>query len=252
MKITRNWLKLLMMLFMTMDHVAYSFLSTRSAVYQVMRLFGRMVAPTMCYLLVEGFRKTSSRWKYVIRMFIFALLAYEPFVMLGNPGVLRGTVSPLQFDFDMLFTLTICLLMLMGMEKCEQLIDNDLLKLAAECVILGMAIIVSRPCDWPIFAPLYTATFYLYGDDDVRTDLMIIVIGMMVWYYTTANWNHDLLTILKYSWCNLGVFAIIFIRRIYAHEKGEWDFKYFFYAYYAVHLLVISLVKFYMQGGRLS
>ncbi len=244
MKVNRNAIKLAMMLFMTLDHVAYSFLSITSPLYQIFRFFGRMVAPTMCCLLVEGFEKTSSRPRYLKRMLIWALVAYEPFIMMSMPSVMMGKASPVQPLFDMLFTLAICLVMLMGLEAAENMLLNGIEKKAVQLCWILLAMWLSQWCDWNYFAPLYVAVFYLAGSREWVKDLGTVFIGLAVWYYGVSSWQGSLGYILRYSWFNLGLFAVLIIRRIYSHQEGSFRLRHFFYGYYAGHLMVIDLIKY--------
>ncbi|MBR0385675.1 MAG: hypothetical protein IJI05_03920, partial [Erysipelotrichaceae bacterium] len=137
MKLNRNQIKILMMIFMTLDHVAYAFLSLRTPAYQIMRFFGRMVAPTMCYLLVEGFIYTSSRKNYIKRMLLFALVSYWPFLFLSHPKAMLGQASLFQKDFSMLFTLALCLVMLQGLELAERNLQEGFERLFMQFVIIS-------------------------------------------------------------------------------------------------------------------
>ncbi|MBR0386042.1 MAG: hypothetical protein IJI05_05810, partial [Erysipelotrichaceae bacterium] len=237
-------IKILMMIFMTLDHVAYAFLSPRTASYMIMRFFGRMVAPTMCYLLVEGFIYTSSIKKYIKRMLLFALVSYWPFLFLSRPQVMLGRDSLFQMDFSMLFTLALCLVMLQGLELAERNLQEGFERLFMQFVIISAAIILSMPCDWHIFGPCYTAVFYLYRKDDVRCDLMVTLITLAVWYYSVRGWPAPLLTVLRYSWFCAGSLAVILIRRMYSHQTGSPKLKHAFYIYYPLHLAVIDLIKY--------
>ena len=68
-------LKIILVVTMTFDHTAVVFLERGSVVYTWFRIIGRPAMPIACFLLAEGFAKTSNRKRYMFRMFLTALVA---------------------------------------------------------------------------------------------------------------------------------------------------------------------------------
>ncbi len=57
--------------------------------YTVLRSAGHMCIPLVCFLLVEGYIRTSSRKKYFLRLFGIGLLAEVPYLFLMTAGLRR-------------------------------------------------------------------------------------------------------------------------------------------------------------------
>lgn len=53
--IDRDWLKIIAIIAMTMDHVAGSFLINGSVIWLIFRIIGRITFPLMAYMLADGF-----------------------------------------------------------------------------------------------------------------------------------------------------------------------------------------------------
>ena len=49
-------IKVIAIIAMTLDHIAYTFVPPESTATYIMRLFGRITAPLMCFFIAEGFR----------------------------------------------------------------------------------------------------------------------------------------------------------------------------------------------------
>ena len=71
-------LKVIALVSMTVDHIAYYLMEHGTLLYELMRMVGRMAFPIFAFLLVEGYTHTRSRGKYALNLLIFALISEVP------------------------------------------------------------------------------------------------------------------------------------------------------------------------------
>ena len=83
-------LKLIAIISMLVDHAnkaliypyltsSTGFLATVSNIFDVL---GRIAFPLFCFMLVEGFFKTSNRKRYLLNLILFGIISEIPFDML--------------------------------------------------------------------------------------------------------------------------------------------------------------------------
>ena len=74
--------------------------------YQVMRGIGRTAFPIFCFVLVEGLYHTHDVKRYLLRLFVFALVSEVPFDLAFSDQILEFGAQ------NVFFTLLIGMLML--------------------------------------------------------------------------------------------------------------------------------------------
>lgn len=84
----------------------------------IFRTIGRLAFPIFCFLLVEGFVHTHNKWKYAIRLGIFAIVSEVPFdlAFFDSAFCFRSQ--------NVFFTLFISLLVLIGFELISDVIKD--------------------------------------------------------------------------------------------------------------------------------
>jgi len=212
-------LKLIAIVSMLIDHVAYAFglgagivlLSlgeTAVTLYTLLRYVGRLAFPLFVFLLVEGFIHTKSRKRYGIRLALFAVLSEIPFDLFCS-----GTLF--YQKQNVFFTLLLGYLALCAIEALD--------KKWVAVPVLG----------------LFGVSFLLGADYGYAGFVMILLVY--------ALRKMPLLCAMS-SACVLSVAsAAAFVPiDLYNGKRGfvrSRIFKYLFYVFYPVHLLVLALIK---------
>lgn len=239
--ITGSTLKIVAIVCMFIDHFAAIILSdyvntllkltnnnytivVRNPVYivmMVMRCIGRLGFPIFCFLLIEGFVHTHNKMKYAFRLFLFALISEIPFDYGFNHTFL-------EFGYqNVFFTLFIGLVVLMLFEQIELKFS----KKAIQSTLLQVLVLVVG---------------ILLGNL-LRTDysgLGVVTIAIM-YYFHQSKKKETILGCLALTIGNpieVFSFAIYPLTARYNGQRGL-NMKYFFYAFYPVHIFLLALAS---------
>lgn len=225
-------LKIAAIVGMTANHVANVFAGLMPfwltvALYSL----GGLTFPIMAFLLCEGYRHTSNIRRYARRLALFAALSQVPF------SLLWGATA------NVLVTLLIGL----GLLWAKDHLRNQMLWPLV--VLAGLAL--SAFCDWGIIGPVMILLFH-YWHDRPRGALLTMLIGMAVLglpqLLEVANVLMGNPAPLPFPilWGALGYYTVGFalaatLLTAYNGQRGR-SLKWFFYAYYPAHLLVIWII----------
>lgn len=225
-----NQIKYLAVISMLCDHIAYAFLPSSSTIYMVMRLFGRIAAPSMCFVLAQGFIHTSNRKKYFIRLFVFALISQLPFSYFG----FGSYIGPMG---NVIFTLACAFAIMAVIENI-----NKIGRVPA-IVAIVLLLFLSMLSDWLVFAPMFTLSIYLNKDSKDRQALGYLIVSLISFaagtYFAIKNGQT-----WQYQFWQLGTVLVIPI--IYAYNgnpgsKAAFN-KWFFYIFYPAHLMILGIL----------
>ena len=225
-----NQIKYLAVISMLCDHIAYAFLPSSSTIYMAMRMFGRIAAPSMCFVLAQGFIHTSNRKKYFIRLFVFALISQLPFSYFGF-GSYTGPMG------NVIFTLACAFAIMAVIENI-----NKIGRIPA-IVAIVLLLFLSMLSDWLVFAPMFTLSIYLNRNSKDRQALGYLIVSLISFaagtYFAIKNGQ-----IWQYQFWQLGTVLVIPI--IYAYNgkpgsKAAFN-KWFFYIFYPAHLMILGIL----------
>ncbi|MBQ9747357.1 MAG: conjugal transfer protein TraX [Clostridia bacterium] len=200
--------------------------------YYALRAVGRIAFPLYCYLLVRGFVHTRSRVRYAVRLFVFALLSELPFDL-----AVSGRVFVLG-DSNVFFTLLFGLLAMIGISRAGQLVRRRYerggrrgLCALAFAAMLAVICAVTGLCAWRM------------GSDYGLFGVAAIVIMYLLRRYPVFSYAAGAMALIRFGILSLPVFSLAALPLVYFYggERGR-SVKYFFYAFYPVHLLLLALL----------
>ncbi len=235
-KLSAGTLKLIAVVTMLIDHFAagvYVYLYNSGylfergmaehtvTIYTVLRNIGRFAFPIFCFLLVEGFFYTRSRWKYLRNLVIFGLVSEVPFDLLLMGGIgLRGQ--------NVFFTLVLGFGAVWLVETVRNKFNEKwFLSMLIQFVIAGGACLMAEllHTDYSYNGVCLILIFYFFR----QQRLLACVIGYLLFTFE--------------PWCFTAFVAILF----YSGNRGI-SLKYFFYAFYPAHLLLLYGLRLLLIG----
>lgn len=206
-----------------------------------LRVIGRIAFPMFCFLLIHAFMHTHSRLKYAGNLLLFAILSELPFDFLFYDGI----------DFahqNVFWTLLIGLLMIWAIEAVNQTNIKMILKYAASLPVVAAGIKMSMVLntDYAWTGVLLILGLYLFREKKgLQCTIPFVVFfiarvlrNVELGYYsfgTQVIWNT-----FKLYWSI--VISAFMIWRCNGKRYIGKD-KYFFYAFYPVHIAIIYLIR---------
>lgn len=198
-------------------------------VMTVMRMIGRLAFPIFCFLLVEGFYHTRNAKKYAGRLAIFAVITEIPFDL-----AFAGTSFYFEYQ-SVMVTLLIGLLVLVGLSFIKKKELNRVASVACSVLVIaiGMIVAVLLKTDYSWSGVACIVVFYLLRSKKVLRGFAGIIPLAISSLMEIVAWI-DIPLIANYN------------------GKRGWNMKYFFYAFYPVHLFILWLVCYFMGMGGIN
>lgn len=223
--ISGSTLKLIALITMLIDHVAAVILVRLLLIngydeklyqcYRIMRLIGRVAFPIYIFLMIEGFEKTRSRHKYIMRMAAFAVISEVPFDLAFSAQVL-------EFGYqNIFFTLLIGMLVMLAFEAIGRMEWNVWIKLGVCLVVFiaGMELAELLHTDYGAKGIMGIVAMFLFR----KNRLTQIVAGSVAFLWETTA-------------------PLAFVPIAFYNGKRGLQLKYVFYLFYPLHLLILYLI----------
>lgn len=224
-------LKLIAVCTMLVDHMG----ATLFPFTPWLRCVGRVAFPIFCFLIAEGCVHTHDRRKYALRLLVFAVLSEVPF------NLMLGGALWYPYAQNVLWTLLagalVCWVMDWALrERTALSFVLTVAAMAAAFVLLELA-----ATDYGGWGMLLVAAFYAVRrtPNSPAVKMLAQTFGLAV--FAVGVMNGRVITIELWAlvallpiWCYNG-------RRGYSNRAVQYGF----YAFYPVHILILSLIAMY-------
>ncbi len=235
--LNRSQIKYIVIAAMLIDHIAWAFVPTLSALGQIMHFIGRLTAPTMAFFIAEGYHYTRNFKKYAIRMAVFAVISWAPFAFFecGDLPILF-IHGRLYLNFPRQSVIYTLFLGLMAI----RLWDSKRIPMPIKIIGIGCICIIAVPGDWMFSAVLWCLAFHIFRDKPALKWTAYCVIGLFSAssIFAADPWWGQLF--------QLGIYMVpLLIGFCYNGEPGKKNGfnKWFFYIFYPAHIAIIGLIK---------
>lgn len=218
-------LKLAAILGMTMNHAGYVFYPHLPfEALCILFAVGGVTFPVMAFLLVEGYRHTSSIRTYAGRLLVFAIVSEVPYWLF------------LSHEGNVLFTLLLGLAVLYLYDHMENRFGFWL--------AFAAATIASAACDWGILGVIMILMIRVLPGRRERVvyPILLAAAALGIPQLSTALSSLDIVRLPFALYAFVGCTMAIPLLLSYNGTRGR-PLKYFFYAYYPAHILVLGLAK---------
>lgn len=233
MKLNRTQIRYIAIAAMLIDHTAALLLPPEkypalTILYVLMRTVGRIAGPVMFYFLAEGYRYTSSKLRYGIRLLSFGILSQIPYSLAKY-----GQIS--LSDLNVIVTLFMSFMMLVVAAKVNEKVLKG--------IVVFIFMILTTFSDWGILGPFMVWLFYIYREDRKKQlvsfaslCVALLVATLFVVFEGNTEWYECL--------CQIGNLLVILLLWLYNGEIGSKNRfnHWFFYVFYPAHLMLLYLV----------
>ena len=244
-------LKIIACLSMLLDHIGW--------IYGIvaLRIVGRIAFPIYAFLISQGFVHTKNVKKYILRLFIFALISEVPFDLFFHRSLIYLGKQ------NVFFTLLLGLLAIFAGDflKKRKMIWLSVIPLGVFCLLS-----VYIKCDYSYIGVTTVFMFWLFSECKILTAISLLVLsiwnGISYMLYTAmpvlGNIPIVIQTTKPANLQFLQVFRVFSLVPVFLYN-GEYGInkenktlkntvRYGFYLFYPAHLFVLYLFLHIVYG----
>ena len=235
--LSSNAIKIIAIIAMTIDHIAWAFFPHYSLDVPVliMKIIGRLTAPIMIFFIAEGYYHTRNIKKYIFRLFIFAIISHFAYALAFD----KNFIPFKETAFDQTSVIWAFMLGLIALAIRES--KTLKLKMWQKHIIIFIVIWAAFPADWS--CPAALAVLHMgINHGKFKKQMVALIICIAIYSIIYAIFLDVIYGILQM----LVILAIPILYQ-YNGQRGKWKgMKWFFYIYYPLHMIILGLIKIFI------
>ena len=239
-------LKIIALIAMTIDHIAIVLLKNDSYDlaefdgYEIMRSIGRIAFPLYCFLLIEGVHYSKNKRSYLFRMLVFGAISQMPYSFAVHGEFFQLVELNIYFTLALGLLMCLCidylLLKYQSTQEQKKIYVFAIFVVFACCAQLADEIRMQYGKLGIVYILLFYFCYYPVKNDEC--DILLLVYRLILFLLLGfATYKYDDWPLQIYAIAAVGVILL------YNGDKGRKTWKYFFYAYYPLHFLILGLLK---------
>ena len=225
-----NQLKLIAIIAMTVDHLAWTFFPGYDTRWFVLlaHVIGRLTAPIMWFFIAEGYHHTRNVQKYALRLFLLAFVSHFAYnFCFGIPLIPQSWFNQTGVAWSLAWGLVML-----------WIFDNDRIKTWQKCLSIPFVCLITFPADWSCVAAM-AILFMGVSRGNIKAQMQ----WMMVWTVVYAAVYFFFLDRV-YALVQLFTCLSIPILKCYNGQRGQWrSMGKLFYVYYPAHLVLCGIIR---------
>lgn len=214
---TSSSLKIIAIVTMLIDHVGAVFFPEHT----IFRIIGRVSFPLFAFMLAEGFFHSKNVKKYALRLLLFALISEIPYDLLFYGEIINIKGQNIMFEL---------LASLIALYCLERTKESSLWVLGTAAMLVLSEILYFS---YGLYGVLLAICFYLFKDKKLLSVLALLLCTALYVIFMRGS-SVQLFAVIS------GVFIYF-----YNGRRGAGLPRYFSYAFYPAHLLLLYFIFIY-------
>lgn len=236
--LTGNKLKLIAILSMTLDHVISVLYPNYPTDWWIIALhiLGRLAAPIFWFMVSEGYHYTRNVKKYLLRLFIFAVIGHFAYnFAFGIPFIPFKTSF-----FNQTSVIWPLFLGVLGLV----VVNSEELKQWQKTLLVFLLAAFAFSSDWS--SPAFLVVLYMgQNRDNFKKQMAMMLLWIGVYSTVYVIFINPIYGIIQ-----MGVALTIPLLKNYNGQRGSFKgMKYFFYIYYPFHLVICGIIRVLVHGN---